>query len=202
MCLVRIYIIGKCGHNGKSQLGTRLRSGGKRKKTGSNRKNIVERSKPSGTLESGRKRHPFPSQHYLSARFARRFFLLFPTMRILVPGQERVSLVGALLLLLECLFFVFKVYYKESLIEPICFSEQPLHLRCLFRNFLQLVELALSSRSFVFAFDDAILYPYLLGGKMKSVRSKIIQPSAGLKCVPRSENLHVLTLFPLDTIIS
>ena len=33
----------------------------------------------------------------------------------------RVSFVGALLLLLEYLFSVFKVYNKESLIEPICF---------------------------------------------------------------------------------
>ena len=36
--------------------------------------------------------------------------------------MERVSLVGALLLLLELFFSVFKVYYKESLIEPIFFS--------------------------------------------------------------------------------
>ena len=32
--------------------------------------------------------------------------------------MERVSLGGALLLLLEYLFSVFKVYYEQSLIEP------------------------------------------------------------------------------------
>ena len=48
--------------------------------------------------------------------------------------MERVSLVGALLLLLECLFSVFKVYYKESLIKPICFCEWPLHLQCLLKK--------------------------------------------------------------------
>ena len=37
--------------------------------------------------------------------------------------MEIVSLVGALLLLLKCLFSVLKVFYKESLIEPIRFCE-------------------------------------------------------------------------------
>ena len=36
---------------------------------------------------------------------------------------KRVSLVGALLLLLECLFSFLRKYYNESLIEPICFCE-------------------------------------------------------------------------------
>jgi len=35
-----------------------------------------------------RLRHPFSSPDYLSARFARRFFFLFPPMRILVPGYK------------------------------------------------------------------------------------------------------------------
>ena len=38
-----------------------------------------------------------------------------------------------------------------------------------------LEELALSSRSFAFTFDDVILYPLLLGGKMRSVYSEIFQ---------------------------
>ena len=37
--------------------------------------------------------------------------------------MKRVSLVGALLLLLECLFSFFRKYYEESLIESICFCE-------------------------------------------------------------------------------
>ena len=57
-----------------------------KEKTGWNSKNIGERSELSGTLERGKGHHPFPSPDYLLARFARRFFLLFPTMRSLVPG--------------------------------------------------------------------------------------------------------------------
>ena len=65
----------------------------KRQKTGSNRKNIGERSKPSGAVGEG-ERPPFPLTR-LPLRLAsladcffrpRRFFLLFPLMRSLVPS--------------------------------------------------------------------------------------------------------------------
>ena len=61
--------------------------------------------------------------------------------------MERVSLVGALLLLLECLFPVFKVYDNSLFIYGVFLK-------------IFLGELALrSSLSFAFAFDDAIPYP-------------------------------------------
>ena len=74
--------------------------------------------------------------------------------------MERVSLVGALLLLLECLFAVFKVYDRESLFEfHWSVSVNSLFIYGVFlKSFLE--ELALrSSLSFAFAFDDAIPYP-------------------------------------------
>ena len=74
--------------------------------------------------------------------------------------MEKVSLVGALLLLLESLFSVFKVYDRESLFEfHWSVSVNSLFIYGVFlKNFLE--ELALrSSLSFAFAFDDAILYP-------------------------------------------
>ena len=79
--------------------------------------------------------------------------------------MERVSLVGTLLLLLVYLFSVFKVYYKQSLIEQRAITA----IDCAYLFLwiatpstvsfwkLSLEELVLSSRSFAFAFDDVIL---------------------------------------------
>lgn len=57
-----------------NQPGTRLHSERKRGKTGSNRKNIGDRSEPSGGP------HPFSSPDYLSAGFACQFFFFFAHM--------------------------------------------------------------------------------------------------------------------------
>ena len=69
--------------------------------------------------------------------------------------MERVSLVGALLLLLECLFSIFKVYNKDSSFEfHWSVSVNSLLIYGAFsKHFSE--ELTLDSRSF--AFDDAIL---------------------------------------------
>ena len=74
--------------------------------------------------------------------------------------MERASLVGALLLLLESLFSVFKVYDKESSFEfHWSVSVNSLFIYGVFLKTL-LEEVALRiSLSFAFAFDDAILYP-------------------------------------------
>ena len=92
-----------------------------------------------------------------------------------------VSLVGALLLLLECYFSVCKVYYKEvSMVSYWKFS--------------------LSSRSFAFAFHDAIRYPSLFGGKMRNVYSKIIQMAWNVFLDPRINKFQHFS--PLNTFIS
>ena len=73
--------------------------------------------------------------------------------------MERVSLVVALLLLLENLFSLFKLYDKESLFElHWSVSVNNLYIYGVFWKF-SLEELALSSLRFAFDFDDAILYP-------------------------------------------
>ena len=59
--------------------------GGGKQKTGSNRKNIGERSEPSGGLGRGKGRQPFPSPDYPSALFARRFFPFSPNAE---PGPR------------------------------------------------------------------------------------------------------------------
>ena len=79
--------------------------------------------------------------------------------------MERVSLVGALLLLLQYLFSVFKVYYKQSLIEQRAIMALDCSYLFLWKatpttvSFwkLSFEELVLSNRSFAFAFDDVIL---------------------------------------------
>ena len=74
----------------------------------------------------------------------------------------RVSLLGALLLLLESLFSVFKVYDKKSSFEFHWSWSVSVNSLFIYGVFLKtfLGELALrSSLSFAFAFDDAILYP-------------------------------------------
>ena len=74
----------------------------------------------------------------------------------------RVSLVGALLLLLESLFSVFKVYDKKSSFEFHWSRSVSVNSLFIYGVFLKtfLEDFALrSSLSFVFAFDDAILYP-------------------------------------------
>ena len=74
--------------------------------------------------------------------------------------MERGSLVGGLWLMLECLFSIFKVYDKDSLFEfhwSVSLNSLSI-LLCLFWK-VSLEELALSSRSFALAFDDAIPYP-------------------------------------------
>ena len=95
--------------------------------------------------------------------------------------MEIVGLVGALLLLLECLFSVFKVYYKEG-------------------STVSYWKLSLSSRSFAFAFDDAIRYPSLLGGMMRNVYSKIIQMAWNVFLDPRINKFQHFS--PLNTIMS
>ena len=115
--------------------------------------------------------------------------------------MERVSLVGALLLLLECLFAVFKVYDRESLFEfHWSVSVNSLFIYGVFlKSFFRGIGSEEQPELCIYLWWCHSL-PLTFG--WQDEKCVFWNNPASLKCVPRPENSHDLTLFPLNTIIS